>query len=437
MDIYATRQSFAAPERAWPSDQWWLDYRDPQLTALIEEGLAHAPDMRIAAERFARAQAVAGQVASRELPSLSANGDVGGTKQSYNYIFPKAFAPRGWKNDGQTTLDMSWDLDFWGKTRAAAAAAHKDADAAAAEAADARLVLSTGIAGAYADLERLYAELDAARNAVDVRRRTADLIRGRFAKGLENDGAVERAESGQATAEAQVAGLLEDIDLQCNEIAMLMGAGPDRGRAIGRPAPLAIQSFGLPQTLPLELISRRPDIIAAKLSAQAAASRIKAASAAFYPNVNLSASAGVQALGIGNLVKAGSDFGTAGPAVSLPIFDGGALRGQYRAAEADYQIAVAQYDGALTQALREVADAATSERALATRLEHTRDAEQHAQAAWRSANNRYKGGLATYLDVLTAEDALIQSQQAVASLETRAFALDISLTRALGGGFRS
>jgi outer membrane protein TolC len=145
----------------------------------------------------------------------------------------------------------------------------------------------------------------------------------------------------------------------------------------------------------------------------------------------------VQSLGIGNLVKAGSDFGTAQPAVSLPIFDGGKLRGQYRAAEADYGIAVAQYDGAVTEALRQIADVANSERALATRLDSTRDAERHAEAAWRSANNRYRGGLATYLDVLTAEDTLIQSQQAVASLETRALTLDISLTRALGGGFRS
>jgi NodT family efflux transporter outer membrane factor (OMF) lipoprotein len=436
-ESYATRQSFAAPERTWPSDQWWLDYRDPQLTALIQEGLARAPDMRVAAQRFARAEAVAGQVSSREAPSVTANGEVGGTKQSYNYIFPEAFAPHGWKAYGQTTLDLSWDLDFWGKNRASAVAARKDAASAAAEAADTRLVLSTGIASAYAELERLYAELDAARDAVDVRRRTADLMRGRFAKGLENDSAVERAESGEATAEAQAAKLLEDIDLERDEIAVLIGAGPDRGRVIERPALTTVRAFGLPKTLPLELIGRRPDIIAAKLTAEAAGSRIKAASAAFYPNINLSASAGVQSLGIGNLVKAGSDFGTAQPAVSLPIFDGGKLRGQYRAAEADYGIAVAQYDGAVTEALRQIADVANSERALATRLDSTRDAERHAEAAWRSANNRYRGGLATYLDVLTAEDTLIQSQQAVASLETRALTLDISLTRALGGGFRS
>jgi outer membrane protein TolC len=170
---------------------------------------------------------------------------------------------------------------------------------------------------------------------------------------------------------------------------------------------------------------------------EAASSRIKEARAAFYPNINLSVTAGVQALGVGNIVKAGSDFGTAGPAVDLPIFDGGRLRAKYRASEADYQTAVAQYDGALTEALRQVADAASSERALSARLAKSRSAERSAAAAWRSAHNRYKGGLATYLDVLTAEDALITSRRAVAALETRAFALDISLTRALGGGFQS
>jgi NodT family efflux transporter outer membrane factor (OMF) lipoprotein len=434
---YATKTSFTAPESAWPSDQWWLAYKDPQLTALINEGLASAPDMRIAAARFARAKAVAGQAASLEQPSLSANGEAGVIKQSYNYIFPEAFAPRGWKNFAQTTLDLSWDLDFWGKNRAAAAAAHKEAAAAAAEAAATRLVLSTGIASAYADLAQLYAERDATKDAVEVRRRTAELIRGRFVNGLENDGAVERAQSGLATAEADLAALLESIDLKRTEIAALMGAGPDRGLAIQRPAPLEVRAFGLPADLPLALVGRRPDVIAAKRRAEAASSRIKSAKAAFYPDINLSASVGLQALGVANLTKAGSDFGNAAPAVDLPIFDGGRLRAQYRSAEADYQIAVAQYDAALTQALREVADAATSERALTTRLDRTRSAEQSALAAWRIANNRYKGGLATYLDVLTAEDALIASRRAVASLETRAFALDVSLTRALGGGFRS
>jgi NodT family efflux transporter outer membrane factor (OMF) lipoprotein len=426
-----------APLVSWPSDQWWKDYKDPQLDALINEGLADAPDMRIAAARVAKARALAQQSASALAPSLSVNGQAGVQKQSYKYIFPEAFAPHGWKDYSQAALDLSWDVDFWGKTRAAARAAHQDAEAQAAEAADTRLVLSTQIAGAYANLAQLHAELDAANDAVEVRRRTAELTGGRFQKGLENNGAVERAQSGLATARADVANLNEQIALAKTQIALLIGAGPDRALSITRPAPVTKAGFGLPPHLPLDLIARRPDVIAARDRALAAASRIKAAKGAFYPDLNLSADIGFQALGIGNLFKSGADYGTAGPAVSLPIFDGGNLTGAYRGAEADYRIAVAQYDSALDQALSEVSRAAISERALATRLDETRQAEGFAEAAYRTANNRYKGGLATYLDVLTAEDSLITSRRAVADLETRAFALNISLTRALGGGFQS
>jgi NodT family efflux transporter outer membrane factor (OMF) lipoprotein len=434
---FPTDKSFAAPPLAWPSDQWWKTYKDPQLNALIDEGLADAPDMRIAAARVARARAVAQQTQSALAPSLSADGQAGVTKQSYKYIFPEAFAPHGWKDYSQATLDLNWDVDFWGKARAAARAARQDASAQAAEAADTRLVLSANIASAYADLARLYAELDAAQDAVEVRRRTAELLGGRLQKGLENNGAVARAQSGLATALADVADLNEQIALTKTQIALLIGAGPDRALSIGRPSAMRIAAFGLPTNLPLDLIGRRPDIIAARERAKAAGSRIKAAKGAFYPDLNLSADIGFQALGIGNLVKSGADYGTAGPAVSLPIFDGGRLVGAYRAAEANYRIAVAQYDGALTEALSEVAQAATSERALAERLDESRRAESFAEAAWRTAENRYRGGLATYLDVLTAEDALITSRRAVAALETRAFALDVSLTRALGGGFQS
>ena len=296
--------------------------------------------------------------------------------------------------------------------------------------------MSAGIAAAYADLGSLHAERDAAGRAVEVRGRTLELMVGRKAEGLENAGAVERARSALATSQGELAAL-EALVLARNRIALLLGAGPDRGLAITRPAPIARENFGLPANLPAELIGRRPDIIAARLRSEAAASRIKEARAAFYPNINLAGLIGLQALGLDNLFKSGSEFGTVGPAVSLPIFDGGSLRGRYRASEADYREAVAQYDGALIQALREIADAAASERALGQRLDRARDAERAASAAWAVANNRYRGGLATSLDVLVAEDALISTRRTVATLQARAFALDVALARALGGGFRS
>ncbi len=433
----ASTQSLEAPQAQWPSDGWWTRFDDPQLTALIEEGLKGATDLRVAEARFARAQALTGQAKAQLLPSLTAAAEGGTQQQSNNYLMPQGFAPRGWPAYGQAALGLDWHLDFWGRNRAALAAARSEAEAAQAEAAAARLTVATGIADAYAQLASLQAERDAAVEATRVRQRSLELIEGRQAKGLENIGASERARSGLATAQGEIAALDEAITLTQNRIAALLGAGPDRGRAITRPQLATVEAWGLPANLPAELIGRRPDIIAARLRAEAAGSRIKQAKASFYPNINLAGIIGFQALGLDNVFKSDSDFGSAGPAISLPIFDGGRLRSQYRAAEADYQAAVAQYDGALTQALREVADAAASERQLAERLARAQEAERAATAAWRVANNRYRGGLATYLDVLTAEDALIAARRTVASLQTRAFALDVALIRALGGGFRS
>jgi NodT family efflux transporter outer membrane factor (OMF) lipoprotein len=436
-DSLASASSLAAPQADWPSDRWWAAYGDPQLSGLIEEGLAGAADLRIAQARFQRAEAMVRQSRSRLLPALNASAESGATKQSYNFLIPGDVLPQDWPDYGQAALRLDWELDFWGKNRSALAAARSDSAAAGAEAAAARLAVSSGIAQAYADLAALYAEHDALSDAVRIRGRTFDLMVRRKAQGLENDGAVERARSALATTQGDLAGLDEMLALTRNRIAVLLGAGPDRGAAISRPAALVDMAFGLPANLPADLIGRRPDIIAARLRSEAAASRITQARAAYYPNINLAGLIGLQALGVENVFKSGSEFGTVGPAITLPIFDGGRLDGGYRASEADYRAAVAQYDGALALALRDVADATASDRALGRRLEHGLEAERAATAAWTVANNRYRGGLATYLDVLAAEDALVSARRAVAVLKTRAFALDVALVRALGGGFRS
>ncbi len=436
-ETYASAQSLEGERGEWPSDGWWQAYGDSQLDALIREGLAGATDLRVAQARYEQARAAAGLARSRLLPTVSADAQGGVLQQSDNYQFPEGFAPRGWPDYGQASLGLQWEIDFWGKNRAALAAAKSDAQAAGAEAAAARLAVSTGIASAYADLAELFAERDAASDALAVRRKTHDLMEGRQRQGLENEGAVQRAASALASAQGELAALDEAIALTRDRLAALMGAGPDRGLAIARPTLQFTRSQGLPENIPAGLLGRRPDVIAARLRAEASSSRIKQAHAAFYPSVNLSALVGMQALGIDNVFKSGSDFGSAAPALTLPILDGGRLRAQYRGAESEYKAAVAQYDGTLVQALREVADATTSQRALVGRIAHAKAAEEAASAAWTVANNRYRGGLATYLDVLGAEDALISARRTVAALQTRAFGLDVALVRALGGGFRS
>src|SRR5262249_8785217 len=158
-------------------------------------------------------------------------------------------------------------------------------------------------------LVQLYADRDASSDAVVVRTRTAELLSERLAQGLENQGAVKQAESGRASAEGQLASIDEAIGLTKNRLAALVGAGPDRGVSIERPQAMAMPPFGLPANLQAELIGRRPDIVASRLRAEAAAERIKAAKGEFYPNINLSAVIGVQSLGLNMLTKSGSDFG--------------------------------------------------------------------------------------------------------------------------------
>ncbi|MEH3157449.1 MAG: efflux transporter outer membrane subunit [Sphingomonas taxi] len=436
-DSFEAAKSFAAPVADWPSDQWWADLGDAQLTQLIEEGLRGASDLRIAAARYDKAQAQVGGARSALLPQVNASAQAGGTKQSYNYLIPEAAVPQGTQDYAQVGLGFSWDLDFWGRNRAALSAAKSDAEAAGAEAAAARLAVSSGIAAAYADLASLFADRDAVEKAVGIRTKTVSIIDNRNGNGLENAGATERARANLAAAEADRAAIDEQISITRNRIAALMGAGPDRGLSIDRPTIRLANAIGLPANLSSDLLGRRADVVAARHRAEAAASSIKRAKAGFYPSINLFGLIGLQSLGIGNLLNSGSTFGNGGAAINLPIFQGGRLRAEYRGAEADYDAAVAQYDGTLTKALREVADAAGSARALDVRLDRSRQAQGHATNAWKVASNRYQGGLATYLDVLTAEDALIAANRSVAVLEARAFTVHVALIQALGGGFKA
>jgi NodT family efflux transporter outer membrane factor (OMF) lipoprotein len=193
--------------------------------------------------------------------------------------------------------------------------------------------------------------------------------------------------------------------------------------------------FGLPATLPLDLIGRRPDIVSARLRSEAAASRIGVARADFYPSINLAAVAGLQSVGFGALFQSSSLFTTFGPALRLPIFDGGATKARYRRARADFDLAVATYDATLVGAYREVADAITRKRALATQRDAARQSLRAGQQALTIAELRYRNGIADQLQLLAAEDATLAAQQQVASLDATDIATDIALIRAIGGGF--
>jgi NodT family efflux transporter outer membrane factor (OMF) lipoprotein len=432
---YAAAETLAAPETEWPTTDWWTAYGDPQLNQLITEALAGSPDMAAARARVEQARGALGQARAGLLPTLQGQAQVDETKESYNDGIPAEFVPKGYNDTGGLQLNLNYDFDFWGKTRSAIAAATSDAKASAADAAAARLTLSTAVASAYADLSRLYAERDVAVRAVASRGETLDLVQRRVANGLDTRGDLKQAEAGVPAARADLAAIDEEIAQARNALAALVGQGPDRGLSLQRPPPASIRAFGLPSHLAADLIGRRPDIVAARWRAEAMAKRVGVAKAAFYPDINLSAYVGVQSLFLRELFASGSQVGQVGPALSLPIFDAGRIRSTLRGAKADYAGAVASYDGAVVQALQEVADVTASERALTQRLKDSREALAASEEAYRIARLRYDGGLSNYETVLVVEDSVLQNRRTVVDLEARAFSLDVRLIKALGGGF--
>lgn len=432
----ASGVTLAGTGTVWPVEGWWHGFGDAQLDALMAEGLAGSPDVAIAAARVRAAEALAQQAGAALLPRVGADASAGGVQQSRNMGIPPQFVPEGVQDTGHIAATFSFDLDLWGRNRAALAAATSEAEAARVDAAQARLMLTTGIASAYADLAGYYRALDVASDAVRVRSASADLSGARARAGLENQASQRQAESRAASARADVAALDEAIATTRNRIAALVGAGPDRGQSIARPQ-MARQALDLPTGAGIDLIGRRPDIVAARLRSEAAAKRIDVARADFYPNISLSALVGLQSLGLSNLFDAGSEYGNGGAAISLPIFEGGRLSGRYRGARADYDTAVATYNRTLIGALRDVADIVASRAATARQLAGRRDALAAAAEASKLAGLRYRAGLANQIEQLTAEDSMVALSRAVAELEARELALDIALIRALGGGYRA
>ncbi len=438
----ATPTSYAAGasivstrDKAWPVAGWWHGYGDPQLDMLMAEALAGSPDIAIAAARVRTARGVVQQAGAANLPTLDFAGSAGLNKQSYNNGIPVQFVPKGWNDTGRLALDAGLDLDLFGRNRASLVAATSDAEATRLDGEQAALTLATDIASRYADLARLYAEQDVLQRALAVRGASEKLVNDRVAIGLDTQGELKQARAAVPASRVELAANAEQIALTKNGIAALIGAGPDRALSITRPA-VPVLATDLPTDAAIGLVGRRPDIAAARVRAKAAASRIKVARADFYPNISLSGLIGLQSLGLSNLFKSGSSIGNVGPAISLPIFHGGALQGQYREARGRYDEAVATYDRTLIGALREVADVVTSRRQVGVQAIDARASLTDAEGAYQIAQLRYRGGLSTYLNVLSAEDAVLTARRSLAEIEARRFMLDIQLVRALGGGFQ-
>lgn len=427
----------ANPIAAVQEQDWWKDFGDAQLQGLMVQALNNAPSLAIAEARLNQAQAVVSSAHAAAGPDLGLNANVNEAKQSYNYLFPKAYTPKNYQDYGQATLNLNWDLDFWGKNRAAIAAATTTAQAAQADAAQARLMLAATVTSAYIDLDRLYQERDLAVRAIAIHKDSAGLVQQKVDNGVANRAVLEQAQANVYAAQADLDALDEQIDINKHQITALIGASPDAAAKIQRPqlSPATDALAGAPQKVDLDLIGRRPDIIAARWRAEAASARIKEAHAAFYPNINLAGFIGVQSLHLDQLFQSGSDIGQIGPALSLPLFDSGALKANLKSAQAGHALAIASYNQDVLTAMQQVADTLTSQQALHDRLDNAQKALDAYEEAYRLAKLRYDGGLSDYTSLLLAEQALIGQRRVVTDLKSRALVLDVALIKSLGGQY--
>lgn len=417
----------------WPNTQWWQRYHDPQLDQLISEALAGSPTLAAAQARLAMANAAVGGARAIQLPQINASYNAQRQRFSENYIYPPPYAG-SMQTDNTLRLNLGFDLDLWGRNRAHYAAATSQRDASLADLQVAHNALVSGVVQSYFNLQNALSQVSVITSIVKQLENVAHITRERVSAGLDTEVEVNQADSAVSSARVQLGQAAVNAKLMRNQIAALAGTGPQRGLAIQQVS-LTDAPDGVPASLPMELLGRRPDIVAAKYRVEATNSQISAAKAEFYPNINLNAFAGFMSLGMGNLLQGASKVYGVGPAITLPIFNGGALNASLHTREAERNAAIADYNQTLLTALREVADATASIEALQQQTLDQAASLRAITSAYDIAVRRYKSGLGNFVQVLLAQNEVQKQSILNVDIHTRAFNLDARLATALGGGY--
>lgn len=431
---YATQQSLPADQGHWPSANWADQFGDAQLTALIDEALKNSPTLDQARSRVAAAAAYSETAKAGTMPRIDASYSLTREQYSSTALVPPPYGG-SWQTENKGLLTASYDLDLWGKHREALKGAISQFQASKADAEVVKLTLTTSIARAYNQLARLYLLHDIAQKEVAQREQIDRIAVGRIATGLDTEVERKTAQANLATSRAALRSLDGQILATRYQIVALLGAGPDRGLQIARPALGIGDEVRLPENLPADLVSRRPEIVAARWRVDAMTHGVKEAKAEFYPDINLSAAIGLDAFGFGRFLSAASRTAAVGPAIHLPIFDAGELRAQLKGRYADFDYAVASYNASLVTALSEVAIQLANVRSTDAQLVDAQAAQDAARQADQLALVQYRAGLTNQLTVLNADVNALSADQAVANLRMNRRDQQIALASALGGGF--
>jgi NodT family efflux transporter outer membrane factor (OMF) lipoprotein len=416
------------------ADGWWSSFQDPQLDRLIRQGLKDSPTLAEAAVRVDAALAQTQIKRSKLLPGATLDGSALYQRAPENYLIPPPLAGHTfWM--GQAGASLGWDLDFWGRQADAVHSAQALTQSAQFDVDNARLMLTGAIVQSYVELYREYALVDIAQRSEAQRQNIVDITRRRVAAGLDTRLELRQAEGQLPQARVARAQAQAAADIAVHQLAVLTGQGADAYASIQRPAFTIDAALPVPTTLPINLLARRPDILSARMNIAAADAQRLSDKAAFYPDINLKGIAGIGAFGMSNLFQWSARGYGAGPLISLPLFDGGRLRAEYRGSEARLDSAIVGYNDTVLHAVQQVSDQITRLDALAHERTDQQQTLDSNEAAYALAEERYKAGLASYLTVLNAETQVLTARQTTVELMASQATARVTLLLAIGGSF--
>jgi NodT family efflux transporter outer membrane factor (OMF) lipoprotein len=422
----------AAPADGWEKGRWWEVFQDAELNALEEQVNAANQTLKSAEARFRQARALVAEKRSERLPTVGAGAAVAQQRYSVNRPVP---VPAGDVSSGDfnQSFEASWEPDLWGRIHNAVGAAVENAQATAADLESARLSLHAELALEYFDLRSLDEERRILENAVEAYRKALELTENRYRGGV-----AKRVEVAEARTQLEATGAqaVDVTDLRAQDqhaIAVLAGRTPETLVIAERTGAIALPV--IPAGVPSALLERRPDIAAAERRVAAANSGVGLARAAFYPQVMLAAAAGLEGSSVMNWLNWPSRLWALGPSAAQTLFDAGRRRAALAEATANYEALVGEYRQGVLSAFQQVEDNLSSLRILEDEGERQRRAVAAARESEELSMNRYRGGLVTYLEVITAQSIRLQNERASVNIDRRRLEASVLLIRALGGGW--
>lgn len=418
----------------WPSDTWWENFQDPVLTHLVERALAASPTLQKAEALLKAAEQIANQKKARLFPEI--DFDTNTNWQHFSkYGFFRSVAPGmpAVINDINFDLNYKYEFDFWGKNRDIFQAALGQAAAFAAEVKQAQLIITTSIAYAYTELQFFLRKQAILQRQLENRDSIAAIRSKREINAIDTALLRLSADANALDAEASLVETEQLIKLKVHQLKALAGMGQDENFEV-RLTPTSSISVALPENISLDLVARRPDLIAQKARVEAAAKLIGAAKTDFYPDVNLMGFIGLESIQWSNLFKVLSYSSSGQPAIHLPIFTAGRIKAQLKEKVAEFNQAVYAYNELILQAAREVADAITSIVLLQKEISARVGSLEAAAEQERLTIRRLMHAIDNRIQFFQAQNNALTAELNLAWVETSKQLANVLLIRSLGGG---